>query len=211
MGQSFLINREQLQVAADNKIIKHQDYAYIVDAVAIVEAARKEAHRILLEAAKEVERQKRLGYQTGWHDAQQRLALELTKVSASHARSLVAQQRTMVKAVVDICTVVLKAESRERIFDTAFKHVSEFVRIEQFLSVRVSNDDLSSARRAVNRMVEQYSSTRFINVVADELLEAGSCVIESEQGIIDASVSTYLEQLERVMNELFALNEVASL
>ena len=70
------------------------------------------------------------------------------------------------------------------------------VRGQQKVTVRVSPVD----EPAVSKSLAAMTSGAFLNVVADTRLGAGSCILESELGVVDASLETQLKALEHAFN-----------
>lgn len=209
MGLSFLINKDQLQVLADRKVIKHAEFTSVVNAKGLLYAAHEESLRLIERAGTEVEQQRERGYREGWEQAQKRLADELTRVAAQRAHELLEQRRTMAQAALAVARELVGSLDSKVFFDEALRRVSEKVRAEQFLSIRVASDDIASARVAVQRLMDRYGSTRFVNVLGDATLTPRSCVIESALGTVDVGLDSFMQRLELVLTETFVTAQQA--
>ena len=84
MGLAFLIASENLQLLSERKVLKEAEYAALLDATAVVDAARREAVRIAAQAEQEAQRQREAGRAEG-------LALG----RAEHARQVAADALAM--------------------------------------------------------------------------------------------------------------------
>lgn len=210
MALSFLIHRDQLQVLADRKIIKQAEYASVVDASGLLEAAREESARLNARAQAEAAEERQRGYDDGWQAARERLAEELARVAASQARALQQQREAMARAVTQIARELVAGADGHDFFDMALRRVSESVRAEQFLSLRVHAADAAAARVSVAGLMDRYGSSRFVNVVADPHLTPRSCIVESELGLVDASLDGFVQRLEHVLAETFVADAGAA-
>ena len=70
------------------------------------------------------------------------------------------------------------------------------VRGQQKVTVRVSPADEAAVLQAMAAMTSSASGSSFLTVIADVRLEKDSCILESELGVVDASLSTQLKALE---------------
>ena len=70
------------------------------------------------------------------------------------------------------------------------------VRGQQKVTVRVAPADEAAVLEAMAGMTASSSGSSFMTVIADARLEQDSCIIESELGVVDASLSTQLRALE---------------
>jgi Flagellar assembly protein FliH len=76
--------------------------------------------------------------------------------------------------------------------------VNHIVKAVPLLTLRVSPGDQAAAQRAVEAVTEDGRSSP-IEVLADPTLALGSCVFESDQGVIDAGLETQLAAIERAV------------
>ncbi len=81
-------------------------------------------------------------------------------------------------------------------------------RSQRVMSLRVSPDDYSEAKRLIVTLERDLAAPLF-TVLADAGLPPHSCVVETEQGVIDGSVKLQLRALERGIKDAVSavLNE----
>lgn len=75
--------------------------------------------------------------------------------------------------------------------DAVLRHVLEPTRI----TVRAHPDDIELLRTALPELHAKFSSLEHVELVADEALTAGGCVVDHGHGRIDASIEKQLERL----------------
>ncbi len=207
MGLSFLIDGEQLKVLSDRKVIKKSDYGAAVNAKVVLDAAQAESQRLIEDAAAEVVRRREQGYRDGWQQAQDRLSEELIRIAARQALALQRQRARMARTALAVARQLVDSLDATLLFDQALRKVSEHVRAERFLSVRVAPSDVTAATEAVHRLMVRCASPRFVDVMADPSLAPLSCVVESDMGLVDASLDSFLQRLEQALHELYVAPE----
>ena len=71
------------------------------------------------------------------------------------------------------------------------------VRGQQKVTVRVAPGDEPAVSKALAMMTASPSgSASFLTILADARLQRDSCILESELGVVDASLETQLKALE---------------
>ena len=68
--------------------------------------------------------------------------------------------------------------------------------------MRVCVDDEKVLRSELSGFIlNSERSKGYINLVADPNLKSGDCILETEQGVVDASLNSQLKILNKVLNE----------
>jgi type III secretion protein L len=67
------------------------------------------------------------------------------------------------------------------------------------LTLRVSPDDAEAAREGLAGVAELQTLGTTVEVQVDASLAPGSCIFESDMGVVDASLSTQLDALRAAM------------
>jgi type III secretion protein L len=95
---------------------------------------------------------------------------------------------------------IVHTEERAALYQRALRSVRSFARGASTLALRVSADDHAHARAALDSLKALQTQGLHIEVSVDPALRAGSCVFESEVGILDASLQTQLDGLRAAMD-----------
>ena len=66
--------------------------------------------------------------------------------------------------------------------------------------MRVSTDVEAEVRERVGEVLSGNGGVSFLEVVGDERIGKGGCLLESEAGVVDASIQQQLEALEGALN-----------
>jgi flagellar assembly protein FliH len=70
---------------------------------------------------------------------------------------------------------------------------------EEHAVVKVNPKDLDTLRKYRADLAQQFDSIKRIDVVADETIDAGGCMVQTDSVRIDGRLSS---QLEKILNEL---------
>ena len=100
MGLAFLITTENLQLLSERKVFKEAEYAALLDASAVLDAARAEARRIVDQAAPRPRRRRRQGYAEGLQQRPGRIREQLVSDALATERQLQALRASMAHIVV---------------------------------------------------------------------------------------------------------------
>jgi flagellar biosynthesis/type III secretory pathway protein FliH len=161
------------------------------DARRIREAADAERRRVLDEAAEE-------GYLAG----QARAAAALVAAEEERRRRLAALEREVVSLVLALAAKVLGRELAERpgaVADLAHRALAE-VRERREVVLRVNPSDLPAIRAEQGRLSAVLARAR-LAVREDAGIAPGAAVVDTEGGVIDASIAVQLAHLGRALEE----------
>ena len=162
--------------------------------------AREQADRLLAEARTEAERLRVEACEAGrrqaaleWHERQTVQVIDNAQV----LRGMHEKLATIVTGAVER---IVHTEERAALYQRALRSVRSFARGASTLALRVSADDHAHARAALDSLKALQTQGVHIEVSVDPALRAGSCVFESEVGILDASLQTQLDGLRAAMD-----------
>lgn len=199
MGSLFQLTGNTLKIAPNTKILKAEEVQAFIEADKILDEAKARAKEILKNAEKAYEEQKARGYLDGQTEGKLEHAEKLMETALSSIEFLEKIESTVVDIVNEsIMKVIGELDADERIVRivrTALQHV----RNQQQIVIRVAPSDEKAVRSALEAMIQNRSPRGFLDISADPRLEQGSCILESELGIIDASLSTQLKAIENAL------------
>ena len=193
MPALFQLNRSNSpKPSAGTRILKANEYADLIEASRIIEAAQKRAEEIRSEAEEEYKRRFEAGYVEGIEAGRMEHAEKVMETVLASVEFIEKIENTVVTVVTESVRKIIGEMSDEerirRIVSTALTHV----RGEQKVIVRVSPQDEAYVTKALSAM----TSGTYLTVVADPRLKKDSCILESNLGVIDASLDTQMKALE---------------
>ncbi|MCA3791068.1 MAG: type III secretion system stator protein SctL, partial [Burkholderia sp.] len=179
------------------------------DARAELDAAREEARRIVAagradaDALRDAARAEfASAAQRGFEEGTARGAADwLVNVAEAGSDARAAQERMrarMAEIVAVAVEQIVRSEGASALFERALSAVDRIVEGSTCLHIAVHPDDLDDARAAFDGLASRWRELGRplpVTVAADRRLARGSCLCESDVGLIDASVSTQLRTM----------------
>jgi len=164
----------------------------------VLAQAHQEATVLLETSRRDAEVAVRRGYEEGHHKAM----LEWQARQIGHAidkgQALRALHEKLAGIVTGAVERIVQTESREALYQRALDSVRGLTRGATSLALRVSPADYEDARNALASLPEPHGVS--VQVAADAALPPGSCVFESDLGMVDASLHTQLNGLRSAMD-----------
>ena len=201
MGLAFLITTEKLQLLSERKVLKEAEYAALLDASALVEAARREGERIVRQSKRQADETRQRAYQDGLAAARAEQARRVVSDAVATERQLRALRAAMAQIVVKGVAQFVDELDAGALIERALQRVDLLIREESFLSVRVSPGHEATLRDAIARLQAEGSLPLNVSVQADPALPAGGCVVQSASGTleigVDAQIEAFRQAIER--------------
>ncbi len=113
-----------------------------------------------------------------------------------------AAEQRLATLAIEIARRALRQEmelSRDSVIEIAKQAIGETLNSTSF-RVRVNPFDVSILESHKAELTSALSNVRQLEIVADGQIEAG-CIIEAEEGMIDARVESYVERVEDLIQE----------
>lgn len=216
---------ELSRLGASTDVLSVADFATLVTAdacqqqlaterEAILNAARDEAGRLIAEGQARADelveaalRERSEAAEQGYrHGEQEAIADWIERVAqAGDARALLHERmRERLAEVVSMAVEkIVAVQQRELLFERALTEVDRIAGGAAYLNVSVHPSDQARAQAAFNRLAARWRDLGQpfpISVVGDTRLDPGSCVAESDLGVIDASLETQLRAMRSAVS-----------
>jgi type III secretion protein L len=173
------------------------------EAAGIIAAAEAQAARILEQASDTFDTAAEAGYRAGNERA---TADWIERIAAAGDAQAQLQQR-MRERLAGVVTAaveqIVRVEQRDTLFERAVSTVDRIVDGATYLQVAVHPTDHDHAKLTFDRLAARWRDLGQafpLSVVADKRLEPGSCVCESDIGVVDASLDTQLRGMRSAVS-----------
>lgn len=189
----------------ETRLLKARDYQSLVDARRMLADAQQQAHELLAEAGREYERQKQRGYEDGINQSKLEMAERLIQ-AAEHSVNYLAHLENKIATLVMTAVRKILSEFDDAELTLRVVHRAlQVVRNQPQVTIRVHPDqELTLRSRLGERLLAEYSEISAIEVIADPRLAMGGCILETEIGVVDASIEVQLQALERALKSRIA-------
>ncbi len=198
MGTMFRLNSSSFTPAAGTKVIKAAEYGVMTEANALLEDARARAEKTLKDAETAYQEKREEGYRDGLEEGKMEHSEKMLETILSSVEFIEGIEGKLVQIVNQaVRKIIGDMDSNERIV-AIVRNALNTVRNQQNVIVRVAPADEPAVTQALAVMTaSSVGSSSFLTILADARLPRDSCILESELGVIDASLETQIKALEQ--------------
>ncbi len=194
-----LLEGDIIQPPLGTRILKKGVTSTLLKGRELIKRIKEEGDRYKIEAAKEVEiiREKALqeGFQTGyekWLEAIHQLEEEIQKVRGQVEKQIVP---IAIKAAQKVVARELETHP-EAILDIVRGHLKSVAQHKRF-TIYVSREEFDILDKARNQLKEKLELLEAFSVRVRDDLQKGDVVIETEAGIVNATIENQWARIER--------------
>ena len=186
-----------LRLAPGTQVLRREDWLVWRAAADAVAAARDEAAAITAAARDAFEAERRRGHDEGREEARLEQAEQMIEQVTRAVDYFARVEQRMVELVMQaVQRVIGDFGDRERVV-AVVKGALAVVRNQKQVTLRIAPSQVAVVHAAQNELLAAYPGVGFLDVVADARLGADACILESEIGIVEASVPGQLEAMRR--------------
>jgi len=199
MGLAFLISTDNLQLLSERKVFKEAEYAALLDAAAVLDAARAEAARVADQAQRDAADALAQGRAEGLRRAQAEYAQRLAADALATQRQLQALRESMAQIVVRAVGQFMADVDPARLLESALRRVDALLRAEPFVALRVAPVQEDALRRALGALGQDAGWALAAAISADPALADGTCVVSTASGTLEIGVDAQLEAFRKAV------------
>ncbi len=196
----FRLNSNHIRIAPEAKILKAKDYTSFLKASEIIKKAEEKAAQIEEDAQKAYEELKQQGYEEGLLEGRMEYGEKMLDTAMAAIDYLENLEEALVRTVIQaVRKVVGEIDSKELIVKVIRVALTN-MHSQQKVLLKISAADEEAVREALDVMLKTApGSLNYIDIMVDPRMTSGNCVLESELGLLDASVETQLTILENAL------------
>ena len=162
-----------------------------------LEAARAQADALAAKASRDATAVTRLAFAQGRRDGLRHWHAEDSARRQAAAATYGTQREHLADMVVQATASLMGGATLAAYLDTALDALDRLAERDMTLSVSVHPDDRPVAQAAVERLQPKWRDGTVVKLVEVATLARGSCICESPQGYVDASLSLQLATLRQ--------------
>jgi type III secretion protein L len=190
----------------ESRVIRAADYAAWVAGEAYVRAAREHAAEIEAEAKRVYEVEKARGYADGRAESAAQEAAEMLESISRKISFFENVEMQVAELVVQATEKVLGELDDQTLVRRVVHNALKVMRNQKQVTVRVAPEHVEALQHQLNDILADYPGVTFVDVAADARLRRGGCILESELGVVDASLEIQLDALRRALSKAFQRN-----
>jgi type III secretion protein L len=196
MSNFLKIDHSNISLAPDKKVIKAKDYATYIDSKEILKASEERARQQEEQATTALSGMIKEALMNANQKAQAEKIEQMISTVSGSLKHLENLEQDIAKLVMQSVRKIITDYSNEEQVVQTVKSGLKVIGQSQRVTVRVNpqiTDDLQQ------RLTEITSQTDFIDILPDHKLNATDCIIESDIGIVNASIEHQLNSLEQAI------------
>ena len=195
------IKSDQVLLAPDQVVLRSADYQAYLTANQLVELARERAQAIEQGARDVYEQQKALGWQAGVDEARTSQATLIQETLQQCNQYYRAVEQKMSDVVLHAVRKILKQYDNTELALSVTREALSLVSNQKHVILHVQPEQVVAMREQVSQVLKDFPEVGYVEVVADARLDQGGCILETEIGIIDASVDGQLAALATALTQ----------
>jgi type III secretion protein L len=199
MAEFIRLKSDRLGLDAGLRVLKAADYAQTATAADALAEARTEAQAIRDKAQAEYDALKARGYADGLAEAKAEVAEQIMTIVTRSVDFMAHAEHDIARTVLICLRKVLGEFPEEELVLRQARAALHVVRSEPRITLRVRPEVEENLRNRLGEILRGQGEVSFLEIVADEGMESGGCRLETEVGIVDASLELQLQALEKVM------------
>lgn len=188
------------------KIIKAGDVWAFHDARKAVEDGRNRRNQILDAAMAAFEAEQRRGYSEGRESARLEQTGNMVSIISQTVDYFAKVEEQMVDLVLEAVRRIIDDYSDHEKIHMVVKTSLALVRGRRQITVKVHPMNLETIQSQIASLLEKYPGIERLEVVTDTQLTKDACIIESDIGQVEASMSGQIDALRDSLGRVFGTN-----
>jgi type III secretion protein L len=180
-------------------VVPAQEMAAWRTAEQIVQDAELQASMILAEAEETLQSERERGYREGREEALREKSKDAIDNVARTVEYYSKVESRMAGLVMQaVRKIISDYDDQPQIFITV-RNALSVLRNQKQLVLRLNPTDVETMRKRVNDLLAAYPGIGYVDVTADVRVSPGACLIESEIGLVEASMESQFEALQSAL------------
>ena len=201
MDSMLFLKKQYVEPPAGRQILKQEEYGHLIQANQVLEEAHKKAGETMAKAYEIYEAKKKQGYEDGLEQGRREHAEKIMDTALRTVDYFESMEKALAGLVLQCLERVIGEFDDGELILKIVRSGLAVARNEKRVVVRVSAEDAKSVEKATSEFLQAYPGISILDIVTDERLSKGACLIESELGVVDASIDTQLKAIKRAIDK----------
>lgn len=183
-------------------VLQAQDVAVWHQAQAVLAQAHEQSQLIRTQAEQFYESEKARGYAEGLEQVELEQIDRMIDVAGKTVDYFAGMEQRVVKLVMQSVRRVIDDFSDEERVMAVVRSGLAVMRNQKQLTLRLSSEHVDSVRARANELLERFPGVGMLDIVADPRLKGDAAILESDIGVVQASIDKQLEALENSFQKI---------
>lgn len=193
----FLLKKDSFSVSPDEKILKPEQYADFMSAQEMIETAKKRAEQIVNDAKLAYEEEKKRGYNKGMEEGNQKISEFMIEAVERSVKNFEAFENDMIGVVINALRKILGEMNEKELVSRVVRNALETVRNQKKVNLTVNPDEVQVIKDQLTELLAQFPTINFIEILSDPRISKGGCRLETEVGVVDATIEIQVAAIKR--------------
>ena len=201
----LLLKKNDFEISVEGARVSAAEAATVAAASDVFAAAEAEAKEIIDQAKKDAENEKRRGYEEGLAEGREQIMMQKLDMLDESVRYLESIENKVAELVLKaLGKCIAEIDAKELVTQIVRKSMQAVVRNQRQITIKVAPEMVAPVKERIKTILEDFPSVAYADVTADEHLKNDGCVVETESGIVEASVEGQLAAIEKSIRKAFA-------
>lgn len=192
----------QAHLASGSRVVRAKDIAAWTDAEGLIASARAQAEAIVAGAEAAFEQERQRGYAEGVAEAQMEQAEKMIETVSRTVDYFAKVETDMVALVMAAVRKIIDGyDDADRVL-IVVKNALSVVRNQKQMTLRLHPQQVDVVRTRVNDLLAAYPGVGYLDIVPDGRLGREACILESEIGLVEASIDGQINALQAAFQKV---------
>ncbi|MCP5306236.1 MAG: HrpE/YscL family type III secretion apparatus protein [Chromatiaceae bacterium] len=183
----------------DTRVLKAAQYEILESGRQVLEEARRTAQEILNDAETQRESERARGYAEGREAARMEFGGQMIDSVGRAVDYFAGVEEDAIGVVLSSLRKILGEFDDHELIRRVVRNALQVVRNQKKVTLRVSPGEAEQLMSGIGEIQAGLGNVGFVEVVPDHRLAARGCILETELGVVEASIETQLKALEEAM------------
>lgn len=192
---------EGTHLLPEKKIVKALEYAQYVEYHSLIAEAKAKAEAIIAGAQKAFDEERKKGFTKGEEEGKAKLAEHMLESIDKSISNLEAFEEQVIDIVMKAINRILgEMEDKDKI-TRVVKQSLALVRNQKRVALKVNPSDARILEAEVDEVLKSFPGIGYIDIIADGRIPAGSCMLETDIGVVDARLDVQVEAIRKSLTK----------
>ena len=203
MVSPIFLEKDRIKISPAIKVIKAAEHSSVLHADAVLSEARAKAEQIAKEAESAYVSEKLRGYQDGLQTAKREMAAIIAATAIKSAQYFHAIEEKTANLVLDAVRKVINGTNQSELVIGLVKRALAVMKNQKQITLKVEPVHVDALSDHLSEILRGYPQIDTVEVRGDDRLSPGELIMESEIGIVDASVEVQLAAIKEAFSSCF--------
>lgn len=184
-------------IGCEVRVLSRADRQVWGDALALLTHARAQAEAIVAGAQAAFEAERKRGYDEGREAALLDQAEKMIETVGRTVDYFAGVENEMIELVMQSVRKVVDSFDDREVVMIVVRNALAVVRNQKHMTLRLHPEEVEIVRARVNELLAAYPGVGYLDIMADPRLQRGACILESEIGMVEASLDGQIAALRK--------------